>query len=115
MLNTSESLGNQVRRDIVEKYGIKLRTSGYSIVQTRKVIISGLKCYEKKVLNSKNTDSGGLHVDGKSSANMRFKKKILEKTRWFKPRKVENVKVVQTNGSAAINEGVWRCGHFEIR
>ena len=49
MLATSESLGDQVRVNVVDEYGTKLRNSGYSLEKSRNIIIAGLKFYEKKV------------------------------------------------------------------
>ena len=53
MLNCSEDLGDDIRVEHLNKLSVKLRTSGYNTQFIRKVLVAGLKNYEKKVKNSK--------------------------------------------------------------
>ena len=53
MLTTSERVSNSVRREIVDEYAQKLLNSGYSREVTKRIVVAGLKGYEKKLRNSK--------------------------------------------------------------
>ena len=48
MLTTCERIPDNKRRQIVDNYAQKLLNSGYSIPATRKIILAGIKGYEKK-------------------------------------------------------------------
>ena len=48
MLNTSELISQGERNLVIENYIIKLTRSGYSKVQFKRIVISGLKGYENK-------------------------------------------------------------------
>ena len=86
LLNTSEALGMEERVKIVDDYGQKLLNSGYGIEQTRTIIINGLKGYEKKLKESR---SGGrkLHRTSEESSSIRSRKKLIDKSEWFKVRR----------------------------
>ena len=86
MLTTSERISNDTRRDIVDDYAQKLLNSGYTIAVTRRIIVAGLKGYEKKLKNSKKP-GGKLIRSAKESYGQRARKKLLEKTDWFKDKK----------------------------
>ena len=83
MLTTSERVDDETRRDIVDKYAQKLLNSGYSIEATRKIVIAGLKGYEKKLKNSRKP-GGKLLRSAKESSSGRARKKLLERSEWFK-------------------------------
>ena len=89
LLNTSEAVDNVSRLSIIDKFAQKLTNSGYKVEQTRKIILNGLKCYQKKLEKARN---GGakIHRSGKSTRKGRFTKKLLEKTNWFRGGKKEN-------------------------
>ena len=48
LLNTSESLGLEARIKVVNDYSQKLLNSGYGQEQVRRIIINGIKSYERK-------------------------------------------------------------------
>ena len=48
LMNNSEDLGAGAKREIVDSYAKKLRTSGWSVEQTRRIIVNGIKGYESK-------------------------------------------------------------------
>ena len=83
MLNTSEMVSQVHRNDIIEKYAKKLERSGYSKVQRRRIIEAGLKGYQAKVEKSEKTGIE-LHRAAKSTIAARYKKKLLDKTNWFR-------------------------------
>ena len=43
MLNTSEDLDDSTRVEVVDDFAQKLTNSGYSLAQTRDIILAGLK------------------------------------------------------------------------
>ena len=89
MQNTCVEISQSRRNEIVEDFVTKLVRSGYKRSQVREIIISGLKCFKRKVKNAENTGEG-LHRSAKSTLNSRRRKKILAKTNWYKTkRKVE--------------------------
>ena len=86
MKNTSELIPNEERVQIVEEYTTQLRRSGYSVEQTKSIIIAGLKGYEtlvNKCLNGKSK----MHRSAAEGPKSRKVKKLLGKARWFKKRK----------------------------
>ena len=84
MLTTSERVPDSIRREIVDMYAQKLLNSGYTILATRRIIVAGLKGYEKKVMNSKKVGGKKLLRTAKESFQTRTQKKLLERTEWFK-------------------------------
>ena len=65
-----------MRTRVIDNYAVKLQTSGYSVEQTRKIILSGLRGYEAKV--RRRTDEGvPLYRTSEDSGTTRAKKKIL--------------------------------------
>ena len=87
MLNTSENIDMSIRRTIVDDFAQKLINSGYSIPSSRKIVIAGLKGYEKKVYNSKKEGGRKLRRTAKESNVTRQQKKMTAKTEWFRERK----------------------------
>ena len=49
MMNTSERIELPERIKIVDNYGMKLVNSGYSLDQSRKMIVTGLVGYERRL------------------------------------------------------------------
>ena len=56
VLNTSEALGVEEHVKVIDKYIQKLINSGYALEQVRKIIINGIKGYERRL---KEGNSGG--------------------------------------------------------
>ena len=83
LLNSSESLGNKERVRVVDVYTQKLINSGYGVEQIRRNVINGIKGYERKLKESK---EGGrrLHRTSAESSGKRAKKKLMDKTEWFR-------------------------------
>ena len=65
LLNTSESLGDDESIDAINKYSQKLVNSGYRVEQIRKVIINGLKGYERRLRESMMPGGRRLHRTAK--------------------------------------------------
>ena len=83
MSNTSERLSVKERIDVVNEYTDKLAQSGYQKVQVRRIIMAGLKGYEK-ALERDMSGRGSLHRSAEEGASSRIKKKLLGKSSWFK-------------------------------
>ena len=83
MLNIVGDNMEGVRRDVIDEYAVKILTSGYSVEQTRRIILSGLRGYEAKV---KRRMEGGipLYRTSEDSGATRAKKRLLGKSTWFK-------------------------------
>ena len=62
MINTSELVSNEKRIEIIDKYAGKLINSEYSVKETRKVIIDGLKGYERLLSLSKDLNNPKLET-----------------------------------------------------
>ena len=86
LFNTKESIPQSRKDEIVDEFTLKLLRSGYSISSARQILISGLRCFQRKVSHAK--DSGvPLHRSAQSTLGARLKKKLTEKSSWFKGKK----------------------------
>ena len=82
-------------------YAVKILTSGYSVEQTRRIILSGLRGYEAKV--RRRTDEGvPLYRTSEDSGTSRAKKKILGKSTWFKGGIKKRGPQVQKRGKTGV-------------
>ena len=87
MVNTSERLENVKRVKIVDQYAQKLINSEYSVEETRKVIVGGLKGYERLLSLSKDTTNPKwkpLHMAGNWNKKNRRWAKLKARDNWFK-------------------------------
>ena len=84
MSNTSELLEDGLRREIVDSYGQKLVNSGYGVEQARRIVVSGLKGYESKLVESRKVGGRPLHLKAKESSARRYRKKLTAKSDWFR-------------------------------
>ena len=96
-------LPNSHRVDIVDVYTQKLINSRYSWDQTGRIIIAGIKGYESK-MNRCVSKGEQIHKSAAMGAATRNKKKLTQKSAWFKDKK----RVVQQEGS---EEDKSRNGH----
>ena len=74
---------------VVDMFTQKLLTSGYSQEQARKIILSGIRGWERKKIRAKN-EGRGVYRTSRQSAAGRTRKKVLGKTTWFRKRKTDN-------------------------
>ena len=87
MLNTSEDVEITKRVEIVDGYAQKLVNSEYSVEETRKVIIGGLKGYERLLSLSKDMTNPRwkpLHMAGSWNARNRRMAKLRSRDNWYK-------------------------------
>ena len=86
--NTDLSLPQNNKDDIINMYCRKMVTSGYTRSQIHRIITAGLRGFDKMVLRQ----AKGLceiHRPAAKGAATRNRKKLLGKSRWFKPRRQE--------------------------
>ena len=89
-MNTMDDLPASRRAEVVDSYGVKLLTSGYSQEQTMKIVANGVKGYlRKKERRAKAGWGRRLHLTSAESQGSRVRKKLLGKTSWYKKRKDE--------------------------
>ena len=94
MKNTSEDLDDSVRVTIVNNFAQKLVNSGYELHQVRKLLVGGLKGYQRKLMKSKEVGGKRMHVGAMASSKARYKKKLLNKANWFRQKpNVDGIKV----------------------
>ena len=85
LLTTSKELPQETKDQIINEFTNKLRLSGYSIIQAREIVSSGVKGYLRKW-----ESRAERHRKGSETENSRRKKKLLGKTTWFRNRKPTN-------------------------
>ena len=87
MLNTSEEVNESDRLDIIDGYAQKLINSEYTIEETRKVIVGGLKGYERLLSLSQDKNNPRwkpLHMAGSWNSRNRRMAKLRSRDNWFK-------------------------------
>ena len=84
--NTDQRQGKNINKEVVDGFAKKLLTSGYDRNQTRRIIISGIRGWERRMARAK-AEGRKTHRKAVQSAPGRIKKKILGKTEWFKKKK----------------------------
>ena len=86
-----------------------MSTSGYRLDYIRKVMVNGLKCYERKLLVSKLPETDKrfcpLHLPKAFRAGARRDKKMLAKTNWFKGKKGVDDVASKEKEQTAQNQG----------
>ena len=86
MKNTSLDLPATTRVRIIDDFTSKLVSSGYCREQTKKIVLAGLKGFEKAVRLHKE-GKRTLHRSAHEGAAGRNRKKLLERSNWFKGKK----------------------------
>ena len=83
LLTTRESVPDKVRWEIIDDFAQKLLNSGYPLDQTRRIIVAGLKGYEKKLKESSIPGGKKLHRTSQESSASRAWRKLTGKSDWF--------------------------------
>ena len=83
MLNCSEHITIEERREVVDKFGQKMANSGHKTEEIRRNLISGLKGWKTKQERSRKTGAP-LQRNARESAASRRLKKLTGKATWFK-------------------------------
>ena len=76
-----------MRVGIVDDSSKKLLTSGYRLEQVRKIILNGIKANERRVKEGKMPGGRKLHRNAGEGSGKRCRKKLLDKSEWFKSKK----------------------------
>ena len=89
LCNSMEELGSTELKRIIDGYGQKLLSSGYTLEQSRRILVNGVRGYEGR---KRRCEAQGrkLKRTAKESMNDRSKKTLLGKSNWFKGRKKTN-------------------------
>ena len=74
--NTDTRQPRSVLENVVDQFGRKLMTSGYSLIQARRITISGLKGWERKLERARR-EGRGIFRSSEDSLSGRIKKKLL--------------------------------------
>ena len=105
LLNTKEELPDKYRADVVDGYGVKLLTSGYSREQCERILIGGMKGYINKVARRKK-HGRRIHLTARESMGSRIKKRLLGQSSWYKGRnKGDDVRNGGVRGGRAMKKG----------
>ena len=104
MMNTHEQVPQAERNTIIERFITKLRLSGYRKDQVENIISAGLKGYEKKLEKCQKSGKD-LHRSARTTEGLRYRKKLMEKSNWFKQRKGEQEKNGERNGAVKSKPG----------
>ena len=86
MFNTKETTSQRERNEILNSFSEKMLRSGYDISQVREIFISGIRGYMRKVSLAEQKGSN-LYRSAKSSLAERIKKKVFEKTSWYREKR----------------------------
>jgi hypothetical protein len=84
MANTCEIVSQKDRDEVVDKYAQKLLNSGHKLEIVRKVIIAGLKYYERKRERCAKPNSEPFHRSAEENGPARRLTKLIGKSSWFK-------------------------------
>ena len=91
MGNTDVRLGNKVMTKVIDQFGKKLLTSGYTLSQSRKITLSGIRGWERKLKRAEGKIRS-LFRTSEESMKGRIRKKAVGKTTWYNKRKKNNDK-----------------------
>ena len=84
--NTMRSLDKSYKRQVVEQYSQKLLNSGYARDQVIKIVVAGIRGYERQVKRCA-VEGRPLYRTAKQSSAGRFRKKVLGKSEWFRTKR----------------------------
>ena len=86
--NTSEELTQEQKNQVLDNYTKKLLASGHNRAQAHRIMTAGLTGYER--LLKKQVDGiANIHRPSSSGLAARNRKKLLNKTKWFKVKQQE--------------------------
>ena len=103
LLNTKAELPSSVREEVVDKYGMKILTSGYSKEQTKLILMNGMKGYMTKVKLRRKSGSRRVHRTAVESSQGRIRKKLLTKSTWYRGRRGSEKPAPKTGGGMKRN------------
>ena len=87
LMNTMEELPDSRRAEVIDRYGVKLLTSGYSKEQARRIGANGVKGYLRKKKRRKKAGRRQIiHLTAEESQGSRVKKRLIGKSSWYRRR-----------------------------
>ena len=89
MVTTSKTTPEETRCQILDRLAQKMANSGYGVLQIRRVILAGIKGYEK-MLRLEKKGKRKLHRTAKESSSLRSKKKLTGKSEWFRKQEIQD-------------------------
>ena len=84
----SPSISMEERLEVIDHYTKKLKTSGYNQNQCQELVRSGVVGYKNKIKNRKKNNQP-FYRSAKTTLGARIKKKLTEKSNWFRNKKVK--------------------------
>ena len=84
--NTDVRQPRKVVAEVVDMFGKKLLTSGYSMDQTRRIVLSGIRGWERKKSVAR-AERRTLFRTSAGSLSGRLKKKTIGRTTWYRKKK----------------------------
>ena len=81
-----EETTHEEKEEVIEHFTKQCKTSGYSRHETREGVISGLKGWKRKCIR-RERDGVGFYRSAKSTLGIRCKKKLTEKSSWYKTKR----------------------------
>ena len=81
-----EETTQEEKEEVVEHFIQQCKTSGYSRHETREGVISGLKGWKRKCVR-RERDGVDFYRSGRSTLGARTKKKLTEKSTWYKKKR----------------------------
>ena len=65
----------------------QMKNSGYSRMETAEAMVSGIRGYRRRVERRKKENNGEFYRHGKNTLKQRVRKKLTEKTTWYREKK----------------------------
>ena len=86
LAHTDERQEERTRAGVVDDFGKKLLTSGYSIHQVRTIALNGIRGWERRRTRARKLGKGLFRTSRESMAG-RIKKRTIGKTTWYKKKR----------------------------
>ena len=95
--------------EVIDQFGRKVLTSGYSLHQAKRIVIAGIRGWDRKVKRMKQDNEGRVFRTNKESLGLRTRKKLLGKTQWYKNKK-KNKQETKGEGEDMIEDKQKKAG-----
>ena len=91
--------------ELINKYTQQLRNSGYGWSQAKEIIVSGIRGFRSR-FERRMRENGVYFRTAKSTLRGRVRKKLLEKTTWYKQKKNKNDEKEQSRSTSEETESL---------
>ena len=92
--NISQDLPEDIERKekiwVIDTMTKQLKNSGYSRMESAEAVVSGVRGFERKCERRKKEDGSTFYRHGRDTLKKRVRKKLTEKTSWYKEKKRED-------------------------